>query len=84
MPFEFTELHVQKVCKECGGPVVDGSRTLLCRRCAGRLSIQAARAQHRAAGTCVRCGGPLEGSFKQCEACRRKRREYLRRGGEGA
>ena len=82
--FEFTELHVQKVCKECGAPVVDGSRTLLCRRCTARLSIQAARAQRRAAGTCVRCGKPLEGTFKQCEECRRKRRAYLKKGGEHA
>ena len=79
--FEFTELHMQKVCKECGAPVVDGSRTLLCRRCTARLSVRAKSAERRAAGLCRRCGAPLDGIHKQCERCRVKRRAYLSKKG---
>ena len=74
MPFDFTELHVQKVCKECGTPVSDGSRKLLCARCMARLYARTVRPQRRAAGLCWRCGTPTTDGFKQCAECRRKRR----------
>ena len=72
--FDFTELYQPRVCRECGERVTDRSRTLLCKRCMARLYAQTVRPQRRAAGLCWRCGKPLEGKYKQCEDCRRKRR----------
>ena len=83
LDMKMTSVYERKACKECGAAVVDGSRTLLCRRCTARLSARAKSAERRAAGLCRRCGAPLDGTYKQCESCRAKRREMRRRESRG-
>ncbi|MBP5463372.1 MAG: hypothetical protein J6Y20_14800 [Lachnospiraceae bacterium] len=77
--FDITAWARPKVCKECGEPVVEGSRTYLCRRCTARLSARVRRAERRAQGVCWRCGTELHDNHKQCEACRAKRRAAKKR-----